>query len=438
MKFLIPLFLILASFNGYSQTGPALIRAQELYADNRFISVIDLVDSLEHMDNAGPSLCRLRGLSSFQLARYDRALADFEKVLAAQPGNPGILSTIGRTYEQLNRVSEAISVYEQLIELDPQNIGAKVELGDLYRSTGDYDRALSCFLELVALDSTNYYYLKQAGRIYQQLDSINLAIAYDSRAHVQNPRDLILVSYLANLYLKKKDLAGGLRSVNEGLSVDSTYIELRKLRGYLQYLSGDYQAAIDDFLFIDRQDTASVYVNKYLGLSCYKKDTRDLEGAYRYLKRAYELDSTDVETSYFLANTCRYSSRVEDGLFYMEKTINSMMPDSADRKKVYLDLAEINNQLHNFFEAIDYYQRAYLMDKDDYLIYFQVGRIYDEGLENKRQAVGFYNEFLKRARQSDTQQNEQVKTLMDFVEGRIGRLREEMQIQANPGNQGGL
>ena len=428
MKVLISILLILTGFECFSQSGRGHIRAEKLYSDNRFLDVIALVDSLEQIDSADPGLYRLRGLASFELARYDRALDDFERVRAANPDNTGILFTIGRTHERLGRIREAIADYEELLGMDPQNIGAKVQLGNLYRSSGDYGRALSCFRELIALDSMSYYYFRQAGRCYQLLDSTDLAIESYNKANALNPHDLIMVSYLTNLYLNKKDLVSGLRTANAGLSVDSTYIELRKLRGYLQYLGGDYPAAIEDFLFIEQQDSSIEFVNKYLGLSYYKKDTRDLDGAYRYLRRAFQLDSTDVETSYFLANTCRYNSREEDGLAYMEKTLQLMMPDSADRKKVYVDLAEMNNQLHNFILAIDYYQRAYLMDKDDYVIYLYVGRIYDEGLDDKRQAVGFYNEFLRRVRQSGSEQNQQMKTLMDYVEGRIGRLKEDLHM----------
>jgi len=422
---LVSILILLAGAGINAQTSEVHQLAKDLYSTNQFIQLIELVDSLEHDSLIDAELYRLRGLASFDLSRFERALDDFFLVRELDSLNPGIVFTIGRTYELLGRVKEAIHSYEEYLLIDSTHIASKVQLGNLNRSLGYYDKALSYFMELVSIDSMNYYYFKQAGRCYQLLDSVDLALEFYHRANELNPYDLLMASYMTNLYLKKKDLDGSLQVADASLLIDSAYTELRKLRGYIYYLREEYTAGIEDFQYINVRDSSSEFVNKYMGLCYYKM--KDYDNAMTYLSRACELDSLDAEATYFLANACRYNYHEEEGLKLLEKTVYLMMPDSADLRKVYIDLAELNNVLHHFETAISYYQSAYSIDSKDYIIFMFVAQIYDNGLKDYKNAISFYEGFLRysRAANQNPEEDARLQAICSYVEGRISRLKEE-------------
>jgi len=426
MKISVLSIIVLLGVSGtYAQTIEVQQLAKDLYSTNQFIQLIELVDSLEQESQINAELYKMHGLASFDLSRYNRALDDFLRVRELDSLNYGIIFSIGRTYERLGRVKDAIKSYEEFLRFDSTHIASKVQLGSLYRSMGNYTRALGHFKDLVGMDSLNYYYFKQAGRCYQLLDSIDIALEYYRRANELNPYDLLMATYMTNLYLNKKDLDSSLSIATSSLAIDSNYTELRKLRGYIHYLREDYPAGINDFLFINALDTSSSFVNKYLGLCYYKM--KEYNNAMPFFYRARDLDSLDAETVYFLANTCRYNNREEEGLKLLEKTVYLMMPDSSDLRKVYIDLAELNNVLHNFEDAINYYQSAYSINSTDYLIFLFVAQIYDNGLKDVNNAISFYEYFLRNSRQSnqDKEEDQRIEAIYEYVEGRINRLKEQ-------------
>ncbi len=426
MKISVLSILILVAGSGaYAQTTEVHQLAKDLYSTNQFVQVCALVDSLEQNNLIDAELHRLRGLASFDLSRFERALDDFLRVRELDSLNPGIVFTIGRTYERLGRIKEAIHSYEEYLQIDSTHIASKVQLGTLYRSMGYYGKALDQFLDLLSMDNMNYYYYKQAGRCYQLLDSVDMALEFYRRANSLNPNDLLMATYMTNLYLAKKDLNRSLYIASSSLLIDSAYTELRKLQGYIYYLREDFPSGINDFQYLNASDTSSSFVNKYLGLCYYKM--KDYNNAQRYLFRAHNLDSLDAETTYFLANACRYGNREEEGLKLLEKTVYLMMPDSADLRKVYIDLAELNNVLHNFQTAINYYQSAYSINKKDYLIFLFVAQIYDNGLKDYNNAITFYEGFLRYSREANqnTEEDERIQAIYEYVEGRINRLKEE-------------
>jgi tetratricopeptide (TPR) repeat protein len=178
-------------------------------------------------------------------------------------------------------------------------------------------------------------------------------------------------------------------------------------------------------MYLDATGQATKFVNKYLGLSCYKK--KDYSMAFHYLSEAYKQDDQDPETTYFLANACRYSGREEEGVILLEKTVGLMMPDSADLRNVYIDLAELNNVLHRYNRAISYYQGAYALNPDDYLVFLFVAQIYDNGLKDYNNALSFYEGFLRYSREAnkDSEDDPRIQAIYEYVEGRINSIREE-------------
>ena len=67
---------------------------------------------------------------------HERALAEYEKSVEADPTFTEALHGMARTLGDLNRLDEAIAVAKRLAELDPEDILAHTSLSVLYQKKG--------------------------------------------------------------------------------------------------------------------------------------------------------------------------------------------------------------------------------------------------------------------------------------------------------------
>ena len=63
----------------------------------------------------------------------ERALAEYEKSLAADPTFTEAMHGLARVLQDLNRFDEAIAVAKQIAEVDPDDVLAHTSLSVLYR-----------------------------------------------------------------------------------------------------------------------------------------------------------------------------------------------------------------------------------------------------------------------------------------------------------------
>jgi tetratricopeptide (TPR) repeat protein len=66
----------------------------------------------------------------------ERALAEYEKCLAADPAFAEALHGMARVLGDLNRLDDAIAVAKRLAELDPDDVLAHTSLSVLYQKKG--------------------------------------------------------------------------------------------------------------------------------------------------------------------------------------------------------------------------------------------------------------------------------------------------------------
>jgi len=68
--------------------------------------------------------------------QQERALAEYEKSLAADPTFTEAMHGMARTLQDLNRLDEAIAIAKRIAELDPDDVLAHTSLSVLYQKKG--------------------------------------------------------------------------------------------------------------------------------------------------------------------------------------------------------------------------------------------------------------------------------------------------------------
>jgi tetratricopeptide (TPR) repeat protein len=67
---------------------------------------------------------------------HQRALAEYEKSLEADPGFTEALHGMSRALQDLNRLDEAIAAAKRIAEIDPDDVLAHTSLSVLYQKKG--------------------------------------------------------------------------------------------------------------------------------------------------------------------------------------------------------------------------------------------------------------------------------------------------------------
>ena len=69
-----------------------------------------------------------RGLAYYDKGEVDRAIADFDKVIALDPNNADAYSNRGNAYDEKGEFDRAIADFRRALEIDPSNQLAKNNL----------------------------------------------------------------------------------------------------------------------------------------------------------------------------------------------------------------------------------------------------------------------------------------------------------------------
>ncbi len=102
---------------------------------------------------------------------YERAIGLLRKVVRREPDNADAWNWLGFSYRSVARFDEALAAYDKALAIDPDHRGANEYLGELYLKTGKLEKAKE---QLRTLDRICAYGCKE-------LDDLKAAIkAYES------------------------------------------------------------------------------------------------------------------------------------------------------------------------------------------------------------------------------------------------------------------
>lgn len=177
------LLLAVAALGGYLIRG-AIIDSRATTPTE--YKVQDLEEEVtEDPDNIENQLAL--GYAYQQDARYDEALAQYEKVLTEDPGNTGALYNKGIVLMETDRPTEAEAVLWDLLDVAPDHVLAAKALGEYYVEKKHYKSALVALEPVIKLqpEYSDLQYL--AGYSCEMLGLTESAVEYYRGAIKYNP-----------------------------------------------------------------------------------------------------------------------------------------------------------------------------------------------------------------------------------------------------------
>ena len=325
-KFSLLLFLCVLSLWGQAQS----LNLQELVNKKQFQEVVARADSLTPADSADYATMSAIGQAYEGLLRYKEAYQCFSHCLKMDTNNVDALNAVARNAINFGRIAEAKQCYRKVLGTDSMNFYANYQLARLYYQLGDYGRATEHYHILASIEGENPSILTGLADCHIKRGTgpnTMIALSLYARALELNPENVRVASSLINTLLRMGDGQGALQVCDTALFYNPDNSQIRQSKGMALYMTKDYKQADSVYTGLLADGDSSFLNLKYAGAARYMSG-HALDGV-ELLEKAYEIDSTDVETV----------------MLY-----GASLGKTYDRKRAYelFDLAETNMQPKKF------------------------------------------------------------------------------------------
>jgi len=199
----------------------------------------------------------------------DEILAAYRAVAEEYPTSAEILNLYAVQLTARQKFQEARGQYERLAKLEPGNAKILLALGGLDLQVGDTAAARKHFERAVELAGDDVRTYEAVGGVYLRSRQPDLAVKFFEKALARDPKRMEIYFVLAQAYQESKETDKAVEIIQRGLSA------IEQAKGQKPLL---------------------------LALSTLQQQKRQYSDAVATLRKAYDLDRTDMLTFFRLAN----------------------------------------------------------------------------------------------------------------------------------------
>ena len=286
-----------------------------------------------------------RGLTYYNLEKYNEAIADYSKAIELKPDYADAYINRGNAYCNLNKYDEALADYNKAIDLKPDDVDAYCNRGSIYGKLGKINEAFADFSKAIDLKPDFAVAYTGRGVAFWYLGKYNKAIVDFNKAIELKPDYVRAYNNRGNVY-------GKLGKYNEAIADFNKAIELKPDDEEAYYNRGNaycdlnkYEEALADFskAIELKPDDAEAYNCR--GFVYAKQGV--FEKAFQDIGYALKLAPDEPNALHSLGFT--YMKRGEEGdrekaleLFTKVISLDASLVDAyEDRAKIYREMGEI-------------------------------------------------------------------------------------------------
>ena len=254
---------------------------------DKVLATEDYSEALKHYDGAvdprNPDSLNLyrRATSLYAMGETDRALSDYGDAIRVDPGNS--LAYLGRGVLLASRkraYNRAIEDFDKVLALQPDNVDTLIARGNAYSQIGDNGRALADLDRAIQLAPDNAQAYVIRGLANNRRDQKQLAMQdYEAALKITPRYPQALADYDMAIKLEPgmgraynnrcliraitgKDLVAGLQDCDTAQKLMPLNLDVRDTRGFIYLKLGDPRLAVkvyDDALDVDPNRPLALY-----------------------------------------------------------------------------------------------------------------------------------------------------------------------------------
>ena len=390
MKNLITLLLTFLPLLANAQSESDLRKALEVYDYETPIAQIAPAcgDSL---------LTPLRAQALKAMNRHAEALKEWNSLLKADSTDTKILIELAECYRQTNRADQAGICYAKAVALQPENKFFRQQYIRSLLTSEKYEAARDAshaWLERDTVSATGYKFLGMAyeGMAISNPDMLSNAFFAYNAAYRRDSLDGQTVAHIAAIFNNNNQFADA-KDVTETYRLsDTTNIDVNRQNAKAYCMLKEYKTAVSRYEALKSMGDRSFTTLYYLGISHYGDNW--FYGSQENLLEAHKKNPYDVNVLYYLAKSCARTSWKEEGLAYMNKAFDIVVPEDSLMARLYDGLLECYRYLPKAdpYEKIEAMKEAYPYTKK-YTLFFQIAEIYDRQ-KDYTNAVHYYEKYM--------------------------------------------
>lgn len=276
------------------------------------------------------------------------------------------------------RLPEAEQHYLKLNQLLPEDPGVLSALGDISASYHRDDSAKAYFLAVLKVDSNNFNANKQLAKLENDPESA-AKMAYLARANQLNLLDAEVSAELSAIYFRDNLFRKANETLKPALDADSANLILLNAKMPIHMAFKEYKEAIS----IGKKLLAAKKPSEQLLFQMAQsyRGVKDYKNAMAYFKLA-----------------------IKEGISPKTATYYGLLGDAHEN-------------MNQNKEAIEVYKRGLLFENNGSL-YYNIALVYEDKLNDKKNAVAYYSQYLNSIRDPEKQ-----KRHVSYIKNKIEELK---------------
>lgn len=333
----------------------------------------------------------------YETQRYADAAQYLQSIYPEDTKDIKALTQMAYCYMMSGKLQEAEINYIKVSAVEPNNIPVLFSLANINSRRGNGTKAKTYLLQIIQLDSLNF-------NAYRQLagfgDTAEARLNYLKKANTLNRTDPDVAYDLSTAYRELKQYQQAYDVLKTAIDADEGNFTLQLAQLPLANQLGKYKEVIETGEKLMKEKADANVINEMGQAYFYLKEYQKCAAVFKTLE---DLGIQNEGTLYYMALSYRELKEYDKATDYAKKTIEEGI--SAHTAIYYTALGGIYEQKEQFSNALEAYKRG-LTFKNSNAIYYRLGLLYDFNLKQHKNAIVYYNLYLKNKPDSEREKEQ--------------------------------
>lgn len=346
---------------------------------------------------AGQAIDKEKLLDYYETQRYAEAVQYLQNIYPEDTKDVKALTQMAYCHMMAGKLPEAERNYLKVNAIEPKNIPVLFSLAHINSRRGNAAKSKAYLMQIIELDSLNVSAYKQMAGLG---DTPEVKLKYLKKANSLNTIDPDVAYDLSMIYREQKQYQHAYDILQIAIAADRDNFTLQQAQLPLANQLGKYKEVIETGEKLMKENTDVNVINEMGQAYFYLKDYQKCATLFKTLE---DLGVQNEGTLYFMALSYRELKEYDKAAEYAKKTIDEGISDHT--ALYYTALGGIYESKNRFSDALEAYKRG-LMFKNSNNICYRLGLLYDLNLKQAKNAVTYYNLYLKNKPDPDKEKEQ--------------------------------
>ena len=299
--------------------------------------------------------------------QYHDAVKFFSSILKSYPENPGVLNGLAEGQHRIGDPMTAIENYKKSLAINPKQLSTWISIGNIQYYYQQFPEAEISYGRATRLDPGNARAHNNLASVLKEQQKLDQAILHFEKAFELDPQYALACRNLGDIYLRQGKSTPALHWLKTAVDLDPDNMRGQYWLGKALYLSGEFNAAKDQYLriLVNKPNLHSVHHD--LGLAYF--GMRNYGPAITHIKQA--IQRNHAVYVYYLSLSRIYTSLHNEAMAMA--VLDSALNYDRSLAVVWIAKGDIHKIAERYEVALQNYEIASSYSLEDWKGYYKQG-----------------------------------------------------------------